>query len=445
MASLKEFVLLLLAIALTAIVGYGIYVVGMSLASEHGEEHGTETENHAQELLLAALKKPGNYSTYSYEYERDVDEYVYTVELMKSPEMLVVTNKDIFFEKTVYSNSTTNVLCITFDGEESCSNANENKELNKSAQVAILEDISLNVDKGVKNTELRIDYGLLIFENHTVETTVDGRNCTMIKYIVDYSKATVEQLNNLGLGLASGEVTYAKDQKYEVCIDDEDNILYKKFSAIYNGKPTYEIRKTLNFSWGTVDQTQLVVPELVNATITHQHFLDALNARNGVLACSVNAAEKDNCIKNYAIENAAPYVCLLAESEKDRCILSIAPRMGVEALCLKVDNVIMRDDCWLEIAAAKNDSAFCNNISNSETKNNCENILSGIECHSDSDCSTAGCSNQLCVPNGMNGTITTCEYLGEYECLNYTTCGCVNGKCAWDNNSIYVECMMRIN
>lgn len=68
--------------------------------------------------------------------------------------------------------------------------------------------------------------------------------------------------------------------------------------------------------------------------------------------------------------------------------------------------------------------------------------LAGAECSSDSDCSPAGCSSQLCIPKEKaNDIITTCEFRPEYECLRLTNCGCISNKCQWIENDDYSECL----
>ncbi len=67
------------------------------------------------------------------------------------------------------------------------------------------------------------------------------------------------------------------------------------------------------------------------------------------------------------------------------------------------------------------------------------------ECTKDSDCGTGGCSGQVCTTaEKAKGVITTCEFLPEYGCLGLTSCGCVNGKCQWKENSAYSDCMDKL-
>lgn len=67
------------------------------------------------------------------------------------------------------------------------------------------------------------------------------------------------------------------------------------------------------------------------------------------------------------------------------------------------------------------------------------------ECSTDSDCGTGGCSGQVCTTaEKAMGIITTCEFLPEYECLRLTSCGCIDGKCMWGENSAYRNCMDKL-
>ncbi|VVB67826.1 Uncharacterised protein [Candidatus Norongarragalina meridionalis] len=60
-------------------------------------------------------------------------------------------------------------------------------------------------------------------------------------------------------------------------------------------------------------------------------------------------------------------------------------------------------------------------------------------CETDLDCVIGGCSSQLCILKGEND-VTTCEWADYYSCFQRdsarSTCGCSNGKCAWDKNTL---------
>ena len=65
------------------------------------------------------------------------------------------------------------------------------------------------------------------------------------------------------------------------------------------------------------------------------------------------------------------------------------------------------------------------------------------ECTTNEDCAIAGCSGELCLPkDAASGTASICVFKEEYECLKLTTCGCNAGKCGWDENEKYRECVV---
>jgi eight-cysteine-cluster-containing protein len=75
----------------------------------------------------------------------------------------------------------------------------------------------------------------------------------------------------------------------------------------------------------------------------------------------------------------------------------------------------------------------------------CEKEDSAIECSSDTDCGSGGCSGQVCAAkDNAAGAITTCEWKPEYDCLKETSCGCVSGKCAWKETNGYKRCLMKV-
>lgn len=94
------------------------------------------------------------------------------------------------------------------------------------------------------------------------------------------------------------------------------------------------------------------------------------------------------------------------------------------------------------ILAAAVIAAGCLNAGDGGTGVTPNNNSVEAECVSDSDCSRAGCSGQLCVQAGKAANIiTTCEYKAEYDCLRLTSCGCIEGRCAWSATGEYEACI----
>lgn len=71
-----------------------------------------------------------------------------------------------------------------------------------------------------------------------------------------------------------------------------------------------------------------------------------------------------------------------------------------------------------------------------------ENTTPPIECDSDTGCGVGGCSGQVCTTIGhASGLFTSCEYKPEYGCLGLTSCGCVEGRCMWEETQAYKGCL----
>lgn len=58
------------------------------------------------------------------------------------------------------------------------------------------------------------------------------------------------------------------------------------------------------------------------------------------------------------------------------------------------------------------------------------------ECDKNEDCIRDGCSGQVCHAKTGESQITTCEFRPEYACYNDAGCGCVEGKCAWSDQTL---------
>ena len=57
-------------------------------------------------------------------------------------------------------------------------------------------------------------------------------------------------------------------------------------------------------------------------------------------------------------------------------------------------------------------------------------------------CVTAGCSEQLCVEEGSDGIVTTCEFRDEYVCYKGATCEKQsNGRCGWTATPELKSCL----
>ena len=69
-----------------------------------------------------------------------------------------------------------------------------------------------------------------------------------------------------------------------------------------------------------------------------------------------------------------------------------------------------------------------------------------VECTTSSDCSTSGCSGQICAPlEESKDIITTCEFKEQYKCFELTSCSCIDNKCQWEENKGFLDCKNEVN
>ena len=68
-------------------------------------------------------------------------------------------------------------------------------------------------------------------------------------------------------------------------------------------------------------------------------------------------------------------------------------------------------------------------------------VVEEVECVTDSDCITGGCSGTVCQSKDSEPIFTTCEFLPEYACYKEIRCGCIEGKCHWDKTTAFDECV----
>lgn len=86
------------------------------------------------------------------------------------------------------------------------------------------------------------------------------------------------------------------------------------------------------------------------------------------------------------------------------------------------------------------------NIPTEDFKCNCDNgkcirVEQDIECKADDDCITGGCSGTICQSKSEEPMMSTCEYKPEYACYKQINCGCIGGKCKWDETEEFKECV----
>ena len=442
---------------------------------EEGEGHEEVNEESAEEveqLFFEAIRKPLDYDSYIFEYEEKASNgYMDSVYITASPEYSYVRKEDAIFTRELFLAENTTILCLKTVNRELCSNVTQNSTFNPYVYTMsyLLYDHE-RIEKTEENNEFLVQYGAIVFDPGIHNETYEGTDCKEIAYTLDYSKLTVEQMRVIGMDPKSPEVLLSKEYNFTLCIEPETKeVVHKSLTYLNFGEPEYTESMTLQSVWGEAAEVQF--PEELDEESTMQEFYFALKKSQENYAKCLIDENFNSCIRSEAILSRNERLCelLLDVDAKDGCYLTVALEKGTPDLCTYLSEALQAD-CYIEFAWKYKDTSYCSPIQDSAKQQECISVITepeeepviegemedeaaeepeeetepepeGAECTVDSDCVTAGCSSHLCVPISLSDVVTTCEYLEEYDCLPLTSCGCVNGQCAWDENQEYLNCL----
>ena len=173
----KDYLMGFAAIALIVGLGYVFYVSGMGLMGNPpaGNHTGTGNETNitggqnaeAGKLLMATVAKPSYYDKYTYTYTDDIGRYISETRMVQAPGFSIVSVKSPIFEKTVYSNASGDVLCITFGWNISCSAIGQNSTMSKSVADMNAGLFAGRVDKDVRALDIHLIKDAIISNSNT--------------------------------------------------------------------------------------------------------------------------------------------------------------------------------------------------------------------------------------------------------------------------------------
>ncbi|MCP3682733.1 MAG: eight-cysteine-cluster domain-containing protein [bacterium] len=71
-----------------------------------------------------------------------------------------------------------------------------------------------------------------------------------------------------------------------------------------------------------------------------------------------------------------------------------------------------------------------------------EENIPDAECTTNDDCSTGGCSGEICGTSSTTGDVASiCLWKEEYRCFKITGCECIEGHCQWKQTQEFLECV----
>ncbi len=478
----KNFMFVALSILAVVLVALGIfYFAG---AAKGGAPTGgavtpvsnqTQQASAEQTLFFDAIRVPANYQEYSYSYtEKASSGYYDDVLLVNKPGLSYAKKEDAIVTRQIFIVDNTTTLCMGNINREVCSTPPNNSTLGQYAyKLSALLFNPKAVEANYQMNQKLIAFGALKMNPGIQEKEYDGRKCSQISYVIDYTKLTIEQLISLGMDTSSAELLISKQYNFTLCIDPQTkDVVYKRLDYMDLGKPAYTEYYTLQSEWGT--STPVSMPsEIVNDTEMLMFYEAVKMSEQNFVAC-LSDNDTDSCLRAEAISSRNEKICeyINGTDMKDSCYVNIGLANKDTSICLEVTPAYT-DDCYMEFAWKYLNTSYCDMMSAPEKKSNCTalvgeqiqsneewksnettaqqnqtsakppagNVSATGECTKDSDCVKAGCSSEICVPSSQAGTITPCIYRSDYDCLPLSSCGCANGKCGWAQNPEYLNCL----
>ena len=434
----------IISVIVVIVVAAGIYMAAQALGgTQHGGE-GEEQGTNATELLFKANDNYIGLSEYTYSYKEEYESnYWIEATLSKKGTLNYVYKRDAVTERSGYFDGNETIVCIKGRGQETCSLINGTSRFAAyadSLRKLIITDDSARATS--ESTRKLAAYGALVFDGEPTKKTVGGKNCTEIRYHLDYSGLTVAQLNELGMATDDPMVLRSSQYNFSMCINPETGDIYDKRMDFVNlGEYNYIYSTTTEMDWDT--GLDLQKPSALSSeSDLYDTYSMATEEAQEYLAC-LPSNESERCIAEVAVTWRDPNLCSLTGSESDFCYINAGLGADDITVCGKV-SAGAKDTCYIEFANKREDLTVCQMIADSALKEQCLALNFGGTggCSSDADCVRAGCSSQLCVPvSQANETVTTCEYLPEYACFTQTTCGCVEGRCSWRQTPEYLNCL----
>ncbi len=141
-------------------------------------------KNEAKALYLKSLTVGKDADSYSYSYIENMGGYVVKTTLLKNGQRYEAILESPLAKREIFYLENTTILCVTFDGYESCSPVENNTKLRNylkgmKGYFFSNEQFQANND----TVGLLISNGALTFDS-AEKSSVDGKECNFIKYLI---------------------------------------------------------------------------------------------------------------------------------------------------------------------------------------------------------------------------------------------------------------------
>jgi len=219
--------------------------------------------------------------------------------------------------------------------------------------------------KGLLVTLLCI-FGLFLFGCTQLATTTIPQ-IQPIQYVCADGRTTVANISLCPAVTVQPTVrTLTLDEQLGICVDmpsteqgSFEDICYMMIAAKYEN--TSLCRK-------------------VSTTMRSQCYNTLAEVKEDATVCAEAGSYKDQCYQQYAQTTSDSSVCekITDVDSRDRCYSSMASGKSTDpTLCEKIKTSYMKDDSYSNVASRTRDITYCDKITDSNRKQNCQQNIGG--------------------------------------------------------------------
>lgn len=362
----NELMIVLAIVAFIAIVGAVLYNLIMPLIPE---EHEKEKTYMGFELLLKSAEFMKGKTTYQFTTQERSGEVEKVFFVTQDGEHAYIKETIFGVSREVFVQPGQPILCFNFFGERYCDLANDTREMIivDGFKSVLFSDKRAESEK--KKFELLEKSGGL--EIHSAETSeVDGRECTLVNFTVNYTTLSLSDLQEIGLSPSDPAVSLVSRYDTTSCIADNGEVFSKQVSYFYNGQMIEEEFVLVDSDY----ENSNIPPQPENFTDLTPSFQRHYDIFNQYFTC-LELYEKDKCLVSTAVHYLFPEMCEYS-TDKDTCYGAYVSFTLDPAVCGRFEGE-MKDHCFFTIALGKKDESFCSSIANETLGQECITSLAG--------------------------------------------------------------------
>lgn len=410
-----------------------LVVFALYIALTSGPQRPADTTE-AKDILMSAMLFGKGQESYTYSFSDSTNGYNTTYEIAKNSGGLSVSLQNPLSSKNAYFLQNDTILCVSYANQDACSSVMGNESVaNYMESVKVNSFNDSTIDKNADDASYLIDRGYLQLDPAVTQETFSGHNCDQIDYTLDYSNITVDDAARFGIGVNAPRIFTRS-----ICMDNQTGYVYDNtLNYSYNGIEYSSEFRLLSFNPGSAPQ--IIPPQNLSGDPIQLLIQERAQTIN-LATCFTDKTgdDRDKCVADMALSIKYKGLCDYAGARRDRCLVSLIPLTKDNETCDLISDQSYKDDCYIELAGAYKDAAFCSDVKNVSKTQECqdaakvvvppaENQTNALNTTSLPTNSSASPANSTALPSNssvnqsyINSFMTHIDMIGENTTGNTT-------------------------